>query len=167
MPKLLLSSLMHPIKTGSFPTFLLPPSSPLIWQSLCNLELKWLFLKMPWALGSWYFPLITVPHYHRKALSTSLALLITLLRLPWHILSFADALLRAYVRVSEKGVVKEQGQKRERQAAACLHWRNILNPFLRTHNSVWKPWHLKQINTIYLNHRRWIHKKFQAKKIKE
>lgn len=98
---------VHPITTGSFSTFLLPPSSPLIWQSLCNLELKWLFLKMPWALGSWYFPLITVPHYHRKALSTSLALLIALLRLPWHILSFVAALCRrvcvSRAHVSKKG----------------------------------------------------------------
>lgn len=99
-----LSSQMHPIKTGSFSTCPPPPSPPLIWQSLCNLGLKWLFLKMPWALGSWYFPLITVPHYHHKALSTSLVLLITLFWLPWHILSLADALcqhINAWVRKKE------------------------------------------------------------------
>lgn len=101
------------IKTGSFSTFFPPPSPPLIWQSLCNLGLKWLLLKMPWARGSWYFPLITLPHYHHKALSTSLALLITLFRLPWHILSFADALCKwmsAWAR-------KERTSKRGKETA--------------------------------------------------
>lgn len=133
-----LSSQMHPIKTGSFSTFLPPPSPPLIWQSLCNLGLKGLFLKMPWALGSWYFPLITVPHYHHKALSTSLTLLITLFRLPWHILSFADALCKrmsAWAREKER---KEQMSKKRETSntkqlsimqAKHLHKRNSLDLF--------------------------------------
>ena len=50
---------MYSIKTGSFSTHPPPPPPPppLIWQSLCNLGLKRLFFKMPWAPGSWYFPL--------------------------------------------------------------------------------------------------------------
>lgn len=116
-----LSSPMHPIKTGSFSTFLPPPSPPLIWQSLCNLRLKWLFLKMPWAIGSWDFPLITVPHYHHKALSTFLTLLITLFQLLWHILSFTDALCKQMCAWAKK----ERKSKREKcltiVQATCIH----------------------------------------------
>lgn len=96
-----------------------PPSPPLIWQSRCNLGLKRLFFKMPWALGSWYFPLITVPRYHHKALSTSLPLLITLFRLLWHILSFAWCTLHANATNGEERA--KEGKRDSAAQATCPH----------------------------------------------